>query len=338
MSIVVVYDYEKDKLSELILKIRTDTTNLCDNLEKTFGSDQYWDNSLPKIDFLFAVCIEFNNKIQGFCLVSQGDKYSTEKNETGNFSTFQKVEKMSKDSWFVDLICSKPNLGNILLTKVIKLAKNNTIIKYITLSALENVISYYWSQFNFNVSVSCIENKDFKHALQIMKETSMLITRHIENIQKLKFSQKFETLSKGIEQEIMNLEKEVAQQKEKRTEAFLTFVKAGLYKDNMDKKIADQIPFEQASRAQKKKMIETAYDGIYMTLCIDKNENKIDTYFDQDSEPRSGELRRSIRNRPTAPPEETTTEESIMEHDQSQEGLRMSERLKKRQRTEKNVF
>jgi hypothetical protein len=93
-----------------------------------------------------------------------------------NFQTGGKGK--ARDTVYIDLICGGPYM-KILMAEMLAMFKREGL-KYVTLSALPNVILWYKKLFGFNLSFSCTESKAHQRALDaIMKRKKVYSTQEV---------------------------------------------------------------------------------------------------------------------------------------------------------------
>ena len=181
------------------------------------------------------------------------------------------------DTWYIFLICSDKQHGKTMLDRL-KQHGREAGVNYITLSAVESVVIYYWSVHNFKISTDCHEDAKITSHVKTLNDTirqlrdldkqKRLWDSEIETVRSTRRNSRNEIKLRSEQFNI--LLDEIKRLKIVRSKELLSIVNSGMYTVNLKTNGAS------ASQNYNAKM-QDASDGIYMTLCLNSNE----VFFDK---------------------------------------------------------
>jgi hypothetical protein len=260
----------------------------CDFNGSQLGSNEYWDESMnpDKFDRMFVGM--FKGNVSGFILIVDGFRCIE-----GDDGIVKCSYAHRSDTWYIDLICADETckgLGKELMEFCKKEAKTTNKIKYITLSAIERVISYYWKNHSFHISLTCKDDEKTEEVLADMADifTKMKTCKSMKE-KALQELNSMEKPKRGRGETLTNFEKV--------TETLKTIAKSTeILEDEQEESLFKLLDYStyylrensniRKSEKLKTKMEKIRSEGVYMMFCLHDSENKVEI--------RSG--KRSIHN------------------------------------------
>jgi hypothetical protein len=251
--------------------IKTRAWTLCRNL----GNDVYWEKGLPREFDVVIRATDEKNTVVGVVLIQEGFRCVISP-ATGRFE----CSNNHLDTWFIHLICTSKKhkgLGSKMMEFLKQLAVDKKTIRFLTLAAIEPVITYYWSIHDFKISTDDKEDPHITRVLQQIQQVMKAIREREKTLVDLNSKKK--TLRCIIKIQMRNTETqkhtlrhlETSLRNEKkalktlgvqRSNLFLKIVRTGNYKSFMRSG-----GFPNRSEITRK-AVNKALDGVYMTFCF----------------------------------------------------------------------
>jgi hypothetical protein len=283
MGIYKIEYIEKSKNPELFKKnviniITSRGRPFCDFQGSQLGDNQYWDESMnpDKFDRMFIG--KFEGSVAGFILIVDGFRCVEEDDGIVKCSY-----KHKSDTWYIDLICAderRKGLGKELMDFCKKEAKTTKKIKYITLSAIERVISYYWRNHSFHISLTCKKNKKTEKVLSDMAEIFIKMKEcRFMHEKALKELNSMEKPKRGRGETLTNFQtvtetlKTIADGKyfleEEQERLLFKLLEYSTYylRENSDIRNSDKL---------KTRLTKIRSEGVYMMFCLHDADNKVE--------------------------------------------------------------
>ena len=256
---IISFIEDEDKRREVVRDIKKNKS-ICNTERRTLGSKEFWAN-FP-VDFDFVVKAELENQLVGFLVIQKG------------FKCFSETPKPrcivnAEDTWYIYLICSSGGVGGKMID-VVKKEANKHGVKYITLSAIESVLTYYWSKHNFLISTTCTQSQEFETLLinlnGAIKKINELRSRKVQ-LESKRASLGYQTRQAGVESikirneidlELKATEENISIYELERSDHVQKIVNSGMYTENL----------KNGGNINEQNKATAASDGIYMTFCM----------------------------------------------------------------------
>jgi Acetyltransferase (GNAT) domain len=137
------------------------------------GDENYWEgvkndahpSSLTHQPYLFIVNMTMNFRTVGFCLIRRGKLCTVNAKKTA-------VCKYPIDAWYIEFICSEKGkgFGKKLMNEIHRRATLSGI-KYISLSALPEVIMFYHQLgYKLTLNLECLEKKNISEVAETVRQ------------------------------------------------------------------------------------------------------------------------------------------------------------------------
>lgn len=228
---------------EITVFMSTVDKSLCNQL----GSRTYWEGLLkwPVDLIIHAVHL---NKTVGFVLVRNNYVCSS----TGGCLT-----DMTRNTFYLELICGKGGVGSQLIDYVKRLAQQERK-SYIHLSALFDVISYYASKHQFIISTGCYPRMEteIEQLLDLHRRTQSITRRRME----------LTTLMKA-----KPLKLERATITSERRQLTLQMQALAVPKNELLEKLKTSSTYQLKHPGQKTSLADVLDEGIFMSFCLSAN-------------------------------------------------------------------